>query len=319
VPWRIHGEPVAAFGPSPDLGAHTVEVRAEQRQALEAELHALEGQLRTLSGGTPLAAFITAALAEDADRIAPALMRLADESARLDREKSEFDQTIGSEQNELTRMAGSARAAELTEEAEALLAGLETDVGHYVRLRLAATVLSQVVERYRERHQGPILKRSGALFRAMTGGAFQELRLEFDERGEAVLAGVRAATGEVLQVAGMSEGTADQLASVYVWRHDELNLSGAAEPSYKMAVMPEAETVYQTAQEAAPARQVAAVKSIAPPPQPVPAARPSVPAAAPASGGLFDRMTVDAAGIGGTPVRLNTPSDRQSRASSRSP
>jgi crotonobetainyl-CoA:carnitine CoA-transferase CaiB-like acyl-CoA transferase len=29
VPWRIHGEPVAAFGPAPDLGAHTVEVRAE--------------------------------------------------------------------------------------------------------------------------------------------------------------------------------------------------------------------------------------------------------------------------------------------------
>lgn len=200
-----------------EAGCHSVaqlaavEVRAEQRQALEAELHALEGQLRTLSGGTPLAAFIAAALAEDADRIAPALMRLTDESARLDREKSELDQTIGREQNELTRMAGSARAAELTEEAEALLAGLETDVGHYVRLRLAATVLSQVVERYRERHQGPILKRSGALFRAMTGGAFQELRLEFDERGEAVLAGVRAATGEVLQVAGMSEGTADQL------------------------------------------------------------------------------------------------------------
>lgn len=200
-----------------EAGCHSVaqlaavEVRAEQRQALEAELHALEGQLRTLSGGTPLAAFITAALAEDADRIAPHLMRLTDESARLDREKSELDQTIGREQNELNRMAGSARAAELTEEAEALLAGLETDVGHYVRLRLAATVLSQVVERYRERHQGPILKRSGALFHAMTGGAFQELRLEFDERGEAVLAGVRAATGEVLQVAGMSEGTADQL------------------------------------------------------------------------------------------------------------
>jgi ribonuclease E len=77
-------------------------------------------------------------------------------------------------------------------------------------------------------------------------------------------------------------------------RHDELNLSGAAEPSYKMAVMPEAEAVYQTAQEAAPARQVAAVKSIAPPQQPVPAARPAthpvVPPAPPAQAGLFDRI-----------------------------
>jgi len=72
-------------------------------------------------------------------------------------------------------------------------------------------------------------------------------------------------------------------------RHDELNLREAAEPSYKLAVMPETEAVYQTAQEAAPARQVAAVKSIAPP-QPVPAARPVVPAAPQAQGGLFERI-----------------------------
>ncbi len=74
-------------------------------------------------------------------------------------------------------------------------------------------------------------------------------------------------------------------------RHDELNLSGAAEPSYKMAVMPEAEAVYQTAQEAAPPRQVAAVKSIAPPqPVPAPAARPAVPVEAVPQGGLFERI-----------------------------
>ncbi|MCL5059083.1 MAG: ribonuclease E/G, partial [Candidatus Thermoplasmatota archaeon] len=72
-------------------------------------------------------------------------------------------------------------------------------------------------------------------------------------------------------------------------RHDELNLSGAAEPSYRMAVLPEAESVYQTAHEAAPARQVAAVKSIAPP-QPVPAARPVVPAEPQVQGGLFERI-----------------------------
>ncbi len=73
-------------------------------------------------------------------------------------------------------------------------------------------------------------------------------------------------------------------------RHDELNLSGSAEPSYKMAVVPETESVYQTAQEAAPARQVAAVKSIAPPPQPAPAGRPAVPAETPGSTGLFNRI-----------------------------
>ncbi len=73
-------------------------------------------------------------------------------------------------------------------------------------------------------------------------------------------------------------------------RHDELNLRDAAEPSYKMATMPETEAVYQTAQAAAPARQEAAVKSIAPPPQPIPAARPVVPAEPQPQAGLFERI-----------------------------
>uniref|UniRef100_UPI0025F6ECEE ribonuclease E/G n=1 Tax=Thiobacillus sp. TaxID=924 RepID=UPI0025F6ECEE len=72
-------------------------------------------------------------------------------------------------------------------------------------------------------------------------------------------------------------------------RHDELNQRDASEPSYKMATLPETEAVYQTAQAAAPARQEAAVKSIAPP-QPVPAARPAVPVAAQVQGGLFERI-----------------------------
>ena len=72
-------------------------------------------------------------------------------------------------------------------------------------------------------------------------------------------------------------------------RHDELNLRDANEPSYKMAVVPEGESIYQTAQAAAPARPEAAVKSIAPP-QPAPTARPVVPAQPQAESGLFERI-----------------------------
>ncbi len=73
-------------------------------------------------------------------------------------------------------------------------------------------------------------------------------------------------------------------------RHDELNVREGAEPSYKLMAVPETEAVYQTAQEAAPARQVAAVKTIAPPqPMPAPAAGPAVPAEQPQAG-LFERI-----------------------------
>jgi ribonuclease E len=72
-------------------------------------------------------------------------------------------------------------------------------------------------------------------------------------------------------------------------RHDELNLREAAEPSYKMVALPEAESSDEAAQAAIPVRQEAAVKSIAPP-QPVPAARPVLPAIPLAQSGLFERI-----------------------------
>ncbi|MHB1084211.1 MAG: Rne/Rng family ribonuclease [Thiobacillus sp.] len=72
-------------------------------------------------------------------------------------------------------------------------------------------------------------------------------------------------------------------------RHDELNLRDAAEPSYKMATMPEAESGYEATQAALPVRQEAAVKSIAPP-KPIPAAHPVLSADAQAQTGLLDRI-----------------------------
>ncbi len=108
-------------------------------------------------------------------------------------------------------MDGSAHAAELAEEAQGLIARLETDAEHYIRLWLASAVLSQAIERYRAKNQGPILERSNELFSHMTLGSFAGLRLEFDEKGEAVLVGVRPGGKEIVGVEGMSDGTADQL------------------------------------------------------------------------------------------------------------
>lgn len=71
-------------------------------------------------------------------------------------------------------------------------------------------------------------------------------------------------------------------------RHDELNRSDAAEPSYKMATMPESDEEAAAAAAQSPvARMEAAVKSIAPA-QRVPMARPA--ALVPPPTGMFDRI-----------------------------
>ncbi len=72
-------------------------------------------------------------------------------------------------------------------------------------------------------------------------------------------------------------------------RHDELNQRDAAEPSYKLATVPESESGDEATQAALPVRQEAAVKSIAPP-KPVPAEQPVMLAESLAQSGLFDRI-----------------------------
>ncbi|GBC61371.1 hypothetical protein DENIS_2331 [Desulfonema ishimotonii] len=146
------------------------EERSRKRQQLEDALGQLEKQLIRLGAGATPEAFIREAEAVDPDTIGSRLSRLAEDITRMDARRTELDRTIGSEEKELERMDGSAKAAELAEAGQEILARLETDADQYIRLRLAAVVLNQAIERYREKHQGPILSRSSRLFARMTLG-----------------------------------------------------------------------------------------------------------------------------------------------------
>ncbi|HSV93237.1 MAG TPA: chromosome segregation protein SMC, partial [Desulfobacterales bacterium] len=136
--------------------------------------------------------------------------QLQEEIRSLTVRRSEFDQTIGGERSELDRMDGSDRAARIAEEIQAVLGGLRRDVERYARVRVASRVLSSAIDRFRERSQGPILRRAGALFGRLTCGSFESLRAELGPDGRPVIAGVRPG-GETVPVEGLSDGTADQL------------------------------------------------------------------------------------------------------------
>ncbi|MEZ4524811.1 MAG: AAA family ATPase [Desulfobacterales bacterium] len=187
------------------------EERSAKRGKTEAQLEQITAQLRRLSGGAVPEDFIREARNADPDAIGPRIRNLSEEIRELEALKSALDQTIGSERAELARMNGSATASEYNEMAQSILAGMERDAEQYIRLRLASVILHQGIERYREKNQGPILKRSGELFSRMTLGSFAGLRAEFNEKNEPVLAGIRANGQDAVYVQGMSEGTADQL------------------------------------------------------------------------------------------------------------
>jgi len=187
------------------------EKRSSKRRQIEAGLEGLEEQLRKLAAGLTVEEFVQDAQKVDPDEVDSRIKRLDEEVASLEEEKTRLDRTIGEEGNELKKMDGSGKAADLAEDAEMILGGMEADIEQYARLRLALAVLSRAIERYREKNEGPVLQRTNELFAAMTMGSFAGVRAEFDEHGRPTLVGVRPGDKGTVNVEGMSDGTADQL------------------------------------------------------------------------------------------------------------
>lgn len=187
------------------------EERSHKRRQIEADLKAVDERLRDLSAGETVDDFVAEAATVDPDNISGDIRRLEEFIEDLDRERSEILKTIGREGNELSKMDGSSRAAALAEEMQHIMGGMENDVEQYARLKIAARVLNRAIERYRDQSQGPILRHASILFNRLTCGSFEEIRAEFDTKGEQVMVGIRAGNGEIVHVDGMSDGTADQL------------------------------------------------------------------------------------------------------------
>ena len=81
---------------------------------------------------------------------------------------------------------------------------------HFIRLKVASSILKQEIERFRSENQDPVLKIASGYFRQLTLGSFEALRTDEDDRGQPVLVGLRN-QNRMIRVEGMSSGTRDQL------------------------------------------------------------------------------------------------------------
>jgi uncharacterized protein YhaN len=120
----------------------------------------------------------------------------------------------GSRHRELTmefeRLQASDEAVFQAQKAEAALARVRPAIRQYLRLRLASEVLQRAIESYREKHQGPVLKRASDLFSRLTLEDHRGLTTGFGDDDQPVLMAIRK-TGEHVYVEGLSDGTRDQL------------------------------------------------------------------------------------------------------------
>ncbi|NLJ76772.1 MAG: AAA family ATPase [Peptococcaceae bacterium] len=172
----------------------------------------LEEHLLSLGSGLSLKEIIAETSGVNGDSLPGELAEVQKQLAANRQKQDELNQIFGVTKKEyMDKIEGaSTTAADAAEEAQGVLARMRGRTEEYLRLRLGAIVLRRSIERYREENQSPVIRAAGELFALLTGSAFVDLKVDFDQRDNPVLLGLRS-TGEEVTVEAMSDGTLDQL------------------------------------------------------------------------------------------------------------
>jgi len=112
-------------------------------------------------------------------------------------------------ENAYSAIAGQANAAIAEAKRQEALATMSEVAEQYLEVATAAKLLKWAVDRYRDRKQGPMLRRAGSIFSTLTLGAFGSLVVDYEKEIPALLA--KRKDGLSVEVSGLSEGTRDQL------------------------------------------------------------------------------------------------------------
>jgi uncharacterized protein YhaN len=177
---------------------------------LRQQLSIQEEHLLNLGDGAIVSELIEEVAAIDAASLPGQIESLRERCQDIMKERSVIDEAIGSQREKLNTMDGQSKAAESALMVEDAKARIQSGLHQFIRHRLAERVLKSEIEAYRERHQGPVLKRARVLFQRMTLNSFADMKVGFDERDNPILRCVRP-SGEELETGGLSAGTRDQL------------------------------------------------------------------------------------------------------------
>ncbi len=187
------------------------ERRSSELLKFKEKLDELDETLARIAEGVSVADLEAQAQGIDPNELPGRIEGLTNEiEVGIDPEIRQLSETIGQEKNELARMDGSGKAAELADASQQALAKMRRLTERYIRVKLATKMLREEIERYRAENQDPVIKIASRYFNELTLGSFAGLRTDIDDHEQPILIGVRP-TGAWLKVDGMSSGTRDQL------------------------------------------------------------------------------------------------------------
>ncbi|MDR5743855.1 AAA family ATPase [Caballeronia sp. LZ029] len=183
--------------------------QSQKKRALIAAVD--DARAALIKGGDGLSLDELVAEVEGADmpNVPAELSRIGAALSESVRIANETTTAFDAARRELDAISGEANAARAEAKRQEALAAMADAAERFVKVETASTLLKWAIDRYRERRQGPMLSRASAIFSALTLDTFSRLVVDYDRQPMA-LSAVRA-SGEHVDIAGMSEGTRDQL------------------------------------------------------------------------------------------------------------
>lgn len=155
-----------------------------------------------------------AQLRAEADAVPPAeaaaeRVELAQQELALLAELEQLAARESAARKALEAIGGGDDAAAAEARRQEAVAGMSAAIERYVKVCTALRLLRWSIERYREQRQGPMLAAASRIFARLTLGSFDRLVVDFEREPPDLLCS--RPDGTLVQIAGLSEGTRDQL------------------------------------------------------------------------------------------------------------
>jgi len=187
-----------------------LELRVEEARKLRREISDAENSLTGYCGGKTVKELALEVAQIDPDALVPQIEGLKQETHGIEEQFRKVNEDYIEAKLELDRMGGQAAAAEKQEESEYVASNIINTARHYAALKLASHILKGEIERFRDKHQGPMVTKASELFSHITCGNYDSLRTDYDKKDNPILLGVKK-NGDPVRMEQMSDGTRDQL------------------------------------------------------------------------------------------------------------
>lgn len=183
--------------------------QSDQRREVERKIESAAGALIQAADGlqepdlrAEMASIGPDELKAEMDRFTALSVAVVEEIAKL-------SNSHGTQRATFDAIDGADLAAKAESRRQEAIAAMGEAAERYLKLHTASRLLKWSMEKFRETKQGPMLAKASSIFSRLTLGSFGRLLVNAEEPTPRLI-GIRP-SGEQVDVAGMSEGSRDQL------------------------------------------------------------------------------------------------------------